>query len=58
VQQLRHVEYFADHARVDSLFFDGAPKPEAGGVLRPDLTRPGLGLDFKTADAARYRCYV
>jgi hypothetical protein len=25
-----------------------------GGVLRPDLSRNGLGLEFKRQDAARY----
>lgn len=34
--------------------FDGALDPH-GGVLRPDLSRPGLGLDFKDADADRFR---
>ena len=29
--------------------------PEAGGVLRPDLARPGLGLTPKDADAERSR---
>jgi len=26
-----------------------------GGVLRPDLTRPGLGLALKDVDAERFR---
>jgi L-alanine-DL-glutamate epimerase-like enolase superfamily enzyme len=50
---LRHVEYFHDHARIESLFFDGALTPQ-DGTLRPDLTRPGLGLELKRADAERY----
>ncbi|MFI6604706.1 enolase C-terminal domain-like protein [Nonomuraea sp. NPDC050536] len=25
------------------------------GVLRPDLSRPGLGLELRTADAGRYQ---
>ncbi len=54
VPNLRHLEYFADHARVDRLLFDGVLDP-AGGVLRPDLSRPGIGLDLKGADADRYR---
>jgi L-alanine-DL-glutamate epimerase-like enolase superfamily enzyme len=51
---LRHLEYFADHARVDRLLFDGVLDP-AGGVLRPDLSRPGMGLALKRADANHYR---
>ena len=54
VQNLRHLEYFHDHARVDRLLFDGVLDP-AGGVLRPDLSRPGMGLELKRADAERYR---
>jgi L-alanine-DL-glutamate epimerase-like enolase superfamily enzyme len=48
-----HVEYFHDHARVERMLFDGALTPR-GGSLFPDLTRPGLGLDFKRADAERW----
>ncbi len=51
---LRHLEYFHDHQRIEALYFDGMPDP-AGGVLTPDLTRPGLGLTFRAADAERYR---
>lgn len=54
VPNLRHVEYFADHARVDRLLFDGVADP-TGGVLRPDGSRPGCGLELKRADAATYR---
>jgi L-alanine-DL-glutamate epimerase-like enolase superfamily enzyme len=51
---LRHLEYFHDHVRIESMFFDGALDP-AGGVLRPDKSRPGLGLAVKEANAAPYR---
>ncbi len=50
---VRHVEYFHDHARIERLLFDGAPLPR-GGALHPDRSRPGLGLELKRADAARY----
>ena len=56
VQNLRHIEYFADHARADRVLFDGVLDPQPGGVLVPDLTRPGIGLDLKRADAARFLC--
>ena len=48
-----HVEYFHDHARIERMLFDGALAPR-GGSLWPELSRPGLGLDFKHADAARF----
>jgi L-alanine-DL-glutamate epimerase-like enolase superfamily enzyme len=51
---LRHLEWFHDHVRIESRLFDGAGDA-AGGVLRPDLTSPGHGLTFKETDAARYR---
>ncbi|HZU34285.1 MAG TPA: enolase C-terminal domain-like protein [Gemmataceae bacterium] len=50
---LRHLEYFHDHERIEHLLFDGAPTP-IEGALHPDLTRPGLGLEFKHADAKRF----
>ena len=54
VPNLRHVEYFHDHQRIERLLFDGALSPE-GGALTPDPDRPGLGLEFRTADAEQYR---
>lgn len=47
-------EYFYDHARIEQLFFDGVVLPVAG-CLKPDMTRPGLGLIFKHADAEPYK---
>ena len=51
---LRHLEWFHDHVRIERTLFDGAPAPR-DGAIRPDLSRPGLGLEFKRADAAAYR---
>ena len=51
---LRHLEWFHDHVRIESLFFDGTLDP-AGGVIRPDPGVPGLGLTLRTADAEPYR---
>jgi L-alanine-DL-glutamate epimerase-like enolase superfamily enzyme len=51
---LMHLEYFHDHARIEELLFDGVPRPK-GGALAPDLSRPGIGLTLKRADAARFR---
>jgi L-alanine-DL-glutamate epimerase-like enolase superfamily enzyme len=49
----RHIEYFHDHVRIEEMLFDGAQAP-ADGVLRPDPSRPGLGLELKDSEAARY----
>jgi L-alanine-DL-glutamate epimerase-like enolase superfamily enzyme len=54
VNNLRHVEYFHDHARIETMLFDGALEP-IGGVLRPDGSTPGHGLTLKEANAAPYR---
>lgn len=51
---LRHIEYFHSHARLDRLLFDGALEPR-DGCLIPDDGRPGLGLALKRKDAERYR---
>jgi L-alanine-DL-glutamate epimerase-like enolase superfamily enzyme len=50
---LRHLEYFHDHVRIESMLFDGIPQPK-NGRLYPDLSRPGIGLELKRADAQRY----
>ena len=50
---IRHLEYFHDHDRIEHMLFDGAPVP-GGGELRPDLSRPGIGIDFKRRDAEKY----
>jgi L-alanine-DL-glutamate epimerase-like enolase superfamily enzyme len=55
VWHLRHLEYFHDHNRIEHLAFDGCLEPEAGGVLRPDRTRPGLGLEVRWPDLERWR---
>jgi L-alanine-DL-glutamate epimerase-like enolase superfamily enzyme len=52
-ERFKHLEYFHDHVRVEWLLFEGVPEP-VGGALRPDLSRPGLGLTLKREDARRY----
>ncbi len=54
VPRLRNLEYFYDHARIERLFFAGNPEPIAG-VLRPDLERPGNGLEPRLEVMERYR---
>lgn len=53
VPGLRHVEWFFDHARIESMLFDGAPVPADGGI-GPHWDRPGLGMALKWPDAERY----
>ena len=54
LERLLHLEYFHDHVRMENMLFDGVLEPEEGGLLRPDPSRPGLGLELKRADAERY----
>jgi L-alanine-DL-glutamate epimerase-like enolase superfamily enzyme len=46
VPRLRHLEYFHDHVRVEHELFDGVLEPE-DGLLRPDRSRPGNGLELR-----------
>ncbi len=54
VPNLRHLEYFHDHARLEPMLFDGVP-PVYDGVLHPALDRPGNGLSLRGPDAEHYR---
>jgi L-alanine-DL-glutamate epimerase-like enolase superfamily enzyme len=53
---VRHIEYFHDHVRIETALFDGVVSP-VDGSLRPDLTRAGLGLELKRADAIDFLVY-
>lgn len=53
VPSARHLEYFHDHARIEQMLFDGVVLPK-DGRLWPALSRPGLGLELKAADAVHY----
>ncbi len=53
VPGFRNLEYFHDHVRIECMLFDGFPKL-VDGELRPDLSRPGIGLELKHKDAERY----
>jgi L-alanine-DL-glutamate epimerase-like enolase superfamily enzyme len=50
--RVRHMEWFYDHARIESAVFDGAPVVK-DGAAEPALDRPGHGLIFKRSDAER-----
>ncbi|MGD0442244.1 MAG: enolase C-terminal domain-like protein [Acidimicrobiales bacterium] len=54
VPNLRHVDYFHDHARLEAMLFDGVLTP-VGGALLPEASRPGHGYTLKEADAEPYR---
>lgn len=51
---LRHLEWFHDHVRIESRLLDGAPHPHPGGVVIP-ADAPGFGVTFKHPDAEQYR---
>jgi L-alanine-DL-glutamate epimerase-like enolase superfamily enzyme len=50
---VRHAEYFYDHVRIERMIFDGVAEP-VDGALRPDLSRPGVGLVVKHIDAQKF----
>lgn len=54
VPNMRHVEYFHDHARLEKMLFDGTLVP-TGGSLVTDGSAPGNGYSFKEADAEPFR---
>ncbi|HEX7323352.1 MAG TPA: enolase C-terminal domain-like protein, partial [Mycobacterium sp.] len=54
IPNLRHLEWFHDHVRIERMFFDGTLDP-AGGTVRPDPGAPGHGLTLRAADVDGYR---
>jgi L-alanine-DL-glutamate epimerase-like enolase superfamily enzyme len=53
VPNLRHVEWFADHARLEPLLVDGLPEASAG-ALHPDPSSPGHGMRL-SAQSSQWR---
>ncbi|GAA1566761.1 MULTISPECIES: enolase C-terminal domain-like protein [Kribbella] len=53
VPNLRHLEWFHDHTRIESMLFDGLPAP-AGGTATPSES-PGHGMTWLPLAAATYR---
>lgn len=51
--RLRHLEYFHDHVRIESMLFDGVPRPSSGEVAF-DRSCAGFGLELRERDAQRY----
>jgi L-alanine-DL-glutamate epimerase-like enolase superfamily enzyme len=54
VPNLRHVEYFHDHQRIEQMLFDGTLSPHRG-AMTPDPDVPGLGMTLRAADAEKCR---
>ncbi|HET7754350.1 MAG TPA: enolase C-terminal domain-like protein [Anaeromyxobacteraceae bacterium] len=52
-----HVEWFHDHSRIERMLFDGALEIERG-QLRPDASRPGVGVEPRWQDFERYEVKV
>jgi L-alanine-DL-glutamate epimerase-like enolase superfamily enzyme len=53
LSNLKNLEYFHDHVRIERMLFDGLPEL-VKGELRPDLSRPGNGLILKQADMQKF----
>ncbi|MFI6638063.1 enolase C-terminal domain-like protein [Streptomyces sp. NPDC050504] len=53
VPNLRHIEWFHDHVRIEAMFFDGVLDP-TGGTVTPGGS-PGNGLLLRHADIEPYR---
>jgi L-alanine-DL-glutamate epimerase-like enolase superfamily enzyme len=51
---LRHLEWFHDHVRIESMIFAGSLDP-TGGTVTPVGDRPGHGMTLVEDAAARYR---
>ncbi len=54
IPNLRHLEWFHDHVRIESMFFDGTLDPR-GGTVTPSDEAPGHGLTLRAGDVAKYR---
>lgn len=51
---LRHLEWFHDHVRIETMFFDGTLDPQ-GGTITPDSSAPGNGLTLRSNDIEEFR---
>jgi L-alanine-DL-glutamate epimerase-like enolase superfamily enzyme len=51
--RLRHLEWFHDHVRIESMLFDGVPTIQGGALAVP--AEPGNGLRLRHAAAAEHQ---
>jgi L-alanine-DL-glutamate epimerase-like enolase superfamily enzyme len=49
-----NVEYFHDHVRIEHMFFEGAITAK-NGMLTPNISAHGLGLQLKQSDADKFK---
>lgn len=54
VPNLRHLEWFHDHVRIESMLFDGVLDP-SGGSIRPRDDAAGHGLTWRREAAEEFR---
>lgn len=54
IPNLRHIEYFIDHTRLEPILFDGIAEPVAGR-LTPNCTVPGHGYRLAPSAAEHHR---
>lgn len=57
LNNVRHIEYFHDHVRLEQMFFEGALTPR-DGALQPDRSRPGLGLELRENDVKTFEISI
>ncbi|MFF7216593.1 enolase C-terminal domain-like protein [Streptomyces sp. NPDC008238] len=55
VPNLRYLEWFHDHVRVERLLFDGTLSPDGGSITPAAHGAPGRGLTLNTERAPVYR---
>jgi L-alanine-DL-glutamate epimerase-like enolase superfamily enzyme len=53
---LRHLEWFHDHARIETQYLDGAVQP-LEGLMRLDANAAGHGLSLRSQDIDMYRVH-
>ncbi|MDG4811111.1 enolase C-terminal domain-like protein [Micromonospora sp. WMMD1120] len=51
---LRHLEWFHDHVRIEAMLFDGV-RSATGGAVQVHNDQPGNGLEFRAEQAQQFR---